>query len=973
MKKAIKQIVSGAICVFMLASLASPITAEELVEPSYYHSENQGQSLIKNAEDIVITSDNLVSQNDKVSLVDSGKSEGYGKQALKLDAHSQVTFQVDVKDGGVYALNLDYFIAEEAMNNLILSVKINDQYQFYDSRNIVLQSIWKDASDTYKKDEAGNDMYPQPVMVKAWQSKDLNSTIYNFADPYAFVFQPGVNTITIETNDVPILLGDITLTGEKEISTYEEYRSQHEGEDAKMSEPLTLEAEKYTWKNESYIRGNKNTDQNCNPYDPQKKLINILSGEMWAVPNEGVAYEFEVAESGNYHISFKYRQSEKEDSPVFKQILIDGEYPFEELQAYSFPYSGKKMVNHTISVDGEAADIYLEAGTHTLTMISTAEVVYESYENLLAVNDKLNDIALDIKVITGNKVDKNRDWQIEEYLPNLKSDLITCAETIEKEYKKLSDLSGKDNVASISNLKVAAERLRTFSEDFDFLVNNMDQLTQGSSSVSEYVALVLPDLLEQPMSIDQIYIHTGDTDELGNPNMGFFASMGEEIKKLALSFTTTNDGSTDIEEGALNVWANRPVTHLDVMKEMVVEFEEDSGKKVNLSMMPDEQKLLLSVSANCAPDAVLGSSNYRPFDFALRGAIYDLRQFDDFSEAIQSFPSEMLIPFIIGDSCYALPETANFQVLFYRKDTLDRLGLEVPDTWDDVIEMLPTLSRYGMDFNTLIANVGGTKHFGTTIPFIQQYEGKVYSEDGTKVEFGDPKTVEAFTLMTDLYTKYSLPETISNFYDSFKKNVVPIGISDINTYVLLKNAAPEIAGQWGIAPSVGVEVNGKINRYQPSVATSCMIMKDASDPDGAWDLLKWWMSDDVQVEYSNQLRLRYGPEFIWNTANVNAFSKSSAFTEEDKEVIMEQLEYTMEIPRNPAYFSVERELSNAWNSVVFDGVSPRTALDQAITKSNRVINKKLKEFGYIDESGNLIKEFTMATAETVDNWKNQKD
>lgn len=80
---------------------------------------------------------------------------------------------------------------------------------------------------------------------------------------------------------------------------------------------------------------------------------------------------------------------------------------------------------------------------------------------------------------------------------------------------------------------------------------------------------------------------------------------------------------------------------------------------------------------------------------------------------------------------------------------------------------------------------------------------------------GDPATVEAFTLMTDLYTRYSLPVSIPNFYNNFKKGITPIGMSDISTYILLKNAAPEIKGQWGIAPSVGVR-----RRTAPSTTAS---------------------------------------------------------------------------------------------------------------------------------------------------------
>jgi len=129
------------------------------------------------------------------------------------------------------------------------------------------------------------------------------------------------------------------------------------------------------------------------------------------------------------------------------------------------------------------------------------------------------------------------------------------------------------------------------------------------------------------------------------------------------------------------------------------------------------------------------------------------------------------------------------------------------------------------------------------------------------------------------------------------------------------------------------------------------------------------MDTETQVSYANEMQLRYGPEYIWNSANLEAFSQSSVISGKEKEVILKQFEYIREIPRNPAYFAVERELSNAWNKVVFDGMSPRIAIDQAITLSNREIRKKLKEFGYMDGLGNLTKPFETITTEKIDAWK----
>lgn len=966
MKRALMLIISLVLTIGLCPKAAFATVEQK----NYYHSDNNTITPVSEGSEILIAAEDALITNDSIKLLEESQSEGYTAKALSLPPNSEVEFAFDVKEQGGYGVILDYYVKDNSIKNLAISLEINGEYQFSDSRNIELYASWKDSTTDYKKDDFGNDIFPQPVRIFKWETAEVNSSIYNLAEPLRFNFKSGKNTIKIKTNDVACYLGNITLQGQQKGLSFLEYKKAVAGETA-SAEPILIEGEHYSEKSESFIRGGKGKDYNRSPYDPTKNLINYLQGETWAVPGNSVSYTFTINTPGVYYINLKYCQSEKTNMHSFKQVKIDGEYLFDEMKEYPFEYTGSRVVNHTISINNEPVPFYFTPGEHTFTIVSTASPIFETYENLLDINKTINDIALQIKVITGNKSDKNRDWEIDQYIPTLKDDLLKCSKTVLDEYNKLLSMSSGDNVAIVNNLKIASTLLNTFAEDLNFLVNNLDQFSQGNNSVSEYVSLVLPALIGQPMDIDQITI-TPDISSIPAASKGFWGSLYGEAQKLLLSFFIKEDTSQSVEKDQLNIWANRSVTHLDVLREMSYEFQENENVKVNLSVMPDEQKLLLAVSSGNAPDAVIGATNYRPFDFALRGAIKDLREFDDFKDTIKSFHPEMFIPFIIEDSCYALPETANFQVLYYRKDIMNALNLQVPKTWNEVVGILPTISRYGMDFNTMIANVGGIKHFGATIPFIQQYGGKVYSEDGSKVLLGDPKTVEAFTLMTDLYTKYSLPESIPNFYNNFKKGITPIGISDLQTYILLVNAAPEIAGQWGIASSIGVESeDGTIKNFQPAVNSCNFILNDAENPQQAWDFIKWYMSDKTQSDYANQLQLRYGPQYIWNTANLNALSNSIAFTPDDKKVILDQLDNTMEIPRNPAYFAVERELSNAWNSAVFDGQPPRTALDSAITKSNREIEKKLKEFGYMDSQGNLVKPFTMATAQTVLDWANE--
>jgi ABC-type glycerol-3-phosphate transport system substrate-binding protein len=941
----------------------------QVTEPDYHKVITGSGEYSPGEKDMIINPAEVKDASDKTEVLDKTDSFDYGQEALLLNDGASFSFDVNVSRAGSYHIMLDYYIPESSMQDLSLSVSINHEFQFYESRNIKLPSAWKDENQVYKKDKLGNDLYPRPERVFKWQKAVLNQSMYSLSKPLLFKLKQGENTIKLVNNNVKVVIGKIVFLTDFSLPSYAEYKNLFSKTADGRQFFLNIQGESYAEKSHSYIRGSKGNNFNMYPYDAVEKRINSLSGETSYKPGESVTYNVDISKDGMYQLSFKYIQGHKKNMPVFKRISIDGRPPFDELNEYAFHYTGASPGNETLHVKDEKIRIHLSEGKHSITLESTASPFFDTYENLTGIISSISDTALKIKMITGNKVDKDREWGIVEYIPDLKQQLLGSSEVLMREYEKITGLSEK-KISMIADLKLAGNRLRYFAENPNDLVNNLDQFSSGSGSISAQIAAILPNLLYQPMDIDCIYI-TGEGAELPAPKVNFLTAAREGVKKFFASFLKRNENQQTTEEGKINVWVARPLPYIEVLRERVEsDFTAKTGIEVNISSMPDEQKLLLAVSSGKAPDLVLGASSYRPFDFALRGALYDLRDFNDFGRYIRDFPSEAFVPFAIGDSCYALPETVNFNVLFYRKDIMEKLNIKIPGTWDETLEILPVLSRYGMDFNTMIANVGGFKHFGATVPFIQQYEGRIYSDDGTRVELGDPKTIEAFKLMTNLYTRYSLPENVANFYSNFRHGVTPIGMSDFNTYILLKNAAPEISEQWGIAPSVGIRnAKGDVLRYQSAVVSSCIMTKNTKMPKEGWEFMKWWMDMDTQVLYANDLQLRFGPEYIWNTANLKAFSASSAVDEKDKKVILDQLRQMKEIPRNPAYFAVERELSSAWNKVVFDGMSPRTALDQAIMTANREIAKKLKEFGYMDSQGKLIKPFVMADSAKIDRWK----
>ena len=131
------------------------------------------------------------------------------------------------------------------------------------------------------------------------------------------------------------------------------------------------------------------------------------------------------------------------------------------------------------------------------------------------------------------------------------------------------------------------------------------------------------------------------------------------------------------------------------------------------------------------------------------------------------------------------------------------------------------------------------------------------------------------------------------------------------------------------------------------------------------------MSTETQVEFERQLIMNYGPEYLWYSANVEAF-RYLPIPEEHKDVILAQWEWLQEPVKLPGTYMQERALSDAWNQIVFDGINPRVAIDNAILTTNREMARKMEELGFT-QNGEQVVTITVPTIDTVKRWMEEAD
>ena len=880
-------------------------------------------------------------------------------EGVALAEGESVTLDIEVS-GDVFGYPvLTYAMTGSNILDNSCTLLVDGAMPYAECSTLKLDSVWTQ-DGTFELDRYGNEVVSMPEKFYGVTSCRLMGKAGMYARGMGLRLTAGAHTVTIECHEGPFVLYGLTLEGE--IPVREAAQGELQG-----SRIIEIQAERVPMRNNPNIRPLADYDMRLSPYRSDKKVINHIEDVSYKYPGDRLTYTFTVGEAGCYALALRLRQSELANFPVYRTVLIDGVIPGPAFADAAFDYS-LSFGNQTVTDEnGAPALIELTEGEHTLTLITSVDPLRDSLARMQNVSDEIAALALEITKITGGNTDFFRDFALEDFDFHIAEDLARWQEELTAIHACLAALTDEqERIGALSTLEMAIAALETLSEEPNDLPKKMTLFSQGSASARGFLVSAVETLSTSPMGLDAIYLYTDEALLPGTP--GLLARAGDGVGRFIASFTDESYVADAGDESKLQVWVNRPRQYLEILQRMAdTNFTPATGIEVEFSIMPDESKLILANASGTAPDVALGVSTTRVYDLAVRGALKNLRGYPGFGEVGGWFPAGLLMPGVCDDGLYALPETFNFYVLFYRTDILESIGLEAPDSYEEVLQMLPTLHRFGLNFNNYVANAIGYKAFSITTPYLYQNGAVLYESGDLHVQLDTEEAIEGLKVLTDSFIIYDMDFEINSFYQSFRDGTLPIGTANYGMYNLLMNAAPELTDKWEIAPYPGLtDENGVVQRWTSGAEQSCFIFDNTNLPDESWAFLRWWMSEDTQTEFAYTLQSTLGNEYLWNSANVDAFM-NSPWPTRHKKVIAEQMNWIYETPRNPGSYMAERELSNAVNAVVLEGETLRSALDEAIKRIDRELERKLEEFGRVQE-GEMTQPFIVPDMETVKEW-----
>ncbi|SDT52191.1 ABC-type glycerol-3-phosphate transport system, substrate-binding protein [Paenibacillaceae bacterium GAS479] len=885
--------------------------------------------------------------------------EGSSDSVL-LNEKQWVEYEIDVPQSGLYQLRLSYYSVEDSSIPNQIAITVNGKSPFVEAQSIKLDRQWKDEHYPPQADKKGNQIRPGQQAVQGWQDRELMESTYANNEPLRWNLSQGKQVIRIQSIYEPVALDRITLQAPTLIPTYEEAKNELKQEGSGDPNWYTaLEAEQMSVKSEPSVQMQASRDDLASPESDGKIVFNTMGGSNWVRGGQTATWSFEVPEDGLYKIDLKYMQNFNKGSNAYRQIRIDGKIPYEELKAFSFPYRRNWSMASLGQSKEEPFLFSLTKGKHDLSMTVTNAPVTPIVEAIQYVSSEVQDINRLVRLLTGDNADVNRDWNITEQLPDAKQRLEKMRDTLNDVFTYMKELYGTE-AGGTATIRDAVSKLQRLADRPNDLPTKLSNLTSVQETLSTYSL----ELTKQPLMLDQIYISKA-TAKIPDVTPSTWKVMTNTVKTFFMTFSSDYfDYGRQDGDAAITVWVNRGRDYVSLMQQMADEqFTPSSGIKVNVNIMPNPQLLILSNSAGREPDVALGLDQGMPADLAIRNSLLDLSQFKDYDSVAKQFLPGSLVPFHYDRGDYALPETIMFNVMFYRKDILEELKLKVPQTWEDIYVMLPTLQQRGYDFYIPSTNY---------VPFFYQNNASFYTPDGLKSGLDSPQSFEAFKKWTDFFNIYGLPQEVPNFYMHFRNGNIPIGISDFNLYLQLLVAAPEISGQWAVAPLPGTRnEKGDIERWGGGAIQAGSIFKSSENPEQSWEFLKWWTSTETQTRFGNDMEMFNGVEFRWNTANKEAFQQIS-WPKEHAAEINKQLEWFQEIPNVPGGYFTGRELGFAWNRTVLDNMNFRESLEGAIFEINRELLRKQQEFGFVDKDGNVVRKLDVPSVKPQAGGESEK-
>ena len=387
----------------------------------------------------------------------------------------------------------------------------------------------------------------------------------------------------------------------------------------------------------------------------------------------------------------------------------------------------------------------------------------------------------------------------------------------------------------------------------------------------------------------------------------------------------------------------------DGLMKLLPEFEELTGIKVNLAILPypnlQEQQAVALAQRTGAYDVVhvdcvwvgqyAGQGWTIPVEDFIAKTNPEVLAIDDF------FPLVLEGQGMWEGQVFGLPFIQAVFGLYYRTDLFEKYGLEVPETWDELYEVVKFLDEKERD-----NGIHGFSFMGRRGVQLQcTWDNIIWSMGGDWYDENYRPTLDSpEAIAATEYLKSLIPFCpVGVLSYDWDENAAAFAQGKSAVTIQWQNAAPQfvnpetsrIVGNWNFAMVPGVrQEDGSVRRAPTFGGWSLMIPTDAPNKDAAWEFIVWATS----------------PEMEKKLAYTGAGSRRSSLSDPELsaiyieyEAMIPSLDVAKARPNIPPY----SEMADAIEVALSEAMSGEKTAEQAMKEANQRLEMILRRAGFL--------------------------
>lgn len=318
------------------------------------------------------------------------------------------------------------------------------------------------------------------------------------------------------------------------------------------------------------------------------------------------------------------------------------------------------------------------------------------------------------------------------------------------------------------------------------------------------------------------------------------------------------DGGTNAEGETLDVWimqGTNPSSE-EFFDEVSAAFTEETGAELNVEFVQwadAHDRFVTSIAGGTTPDVAETGTTWTA-EFADAGALAPIDEYVDGEDLRGDLVEGLVESGTYEEELYGMPWYAGVRSLVYRADLFEELGLEAPESWDDIVAAGEAIKAANPEMTAFA--VPGDAEF-PVYPWVWGAGGEVATEEGGEWVSGldSAEAQEGIGFYTGLATEHGFSSAGATTWketevlDAFAQGDVAMALMGSWTPAAVVEKNPEMEGKFAAAP-----IPGKDGGIAPSVlgGSHLSVFNTAEDTDLAWEFVKLMTTGEFAEKWGEQ-------------------------------------------------------------------------------------------------------------------------